>query len=459
MTIDSTWLQAFKDDSPHAFTPAAPFRPSAVFVDGQIKLMQSIQREPITWDTFIHRQFTRHLCKWFEVSDTVVLAFDNYEHVPRAKCMTQAKRRKHTPPINFGEHSELPPMVPDGEHWAQCIANRAFKVRVIDLVILRLPHLLLSKPEARERKRLIIDYQQPHVFWFNENEGRVNARVLDGMQPLGEADVKFTRYADEYGKLLVDSIDGDSVPIALMHLEHCLRSSTPRRIPEVCIYRMELRLVKTERTAGTKRASPDPEAALARRERRTYEFVNVNALYQGLKQAIAQSIGRVTTPSHALHEMAMLVCLIGLTGTDFSRPLPQLSGKTLFRYLPDVWGTLMASYDPVRQQLNVEAAANLLVAHIYRTKFCKHTKACSEGSIVAVLSQLKGDSKLGARIKASFPGPERVVCTVRNVNWILQYWGWTRDDPLPPDPVQAEYGFTRLSNGATDYADIQQAAP
>jgi hypothetical protein len=89
MTIDSTWLSAFKEESPHAFTQKSPFKPSAVFVDGQIKLMQGQQGEPQTWDNFIYRQFARHLLKFYDVCDVVVLAFDNYEHVPRAKCMTQ----------------------------------------------------------------------------------------------------------------------------------------------------------------------------------------------------------------------------------------------------------------------------------------------------------------------------------------------------------------------------------
>jgi hypothetical protein len=89
MTIDSSWLHAFKEEAPYAFTETHPFAPSAIFVDGQIKLMQGFQREPLTWDEFIYRQFTRHLEKCFESCNVVILAFDNYEHVPRAKCMTQ----------------------------------------------------------------------------------------------------------------------------------------------------------------------------------------------------------------------------------------------------------------------------------------------------------------------------------------------------------------------------------
>ena len=40
MTIDSTWLRAFKEEAREAFTKHAPFRPNAVFTDGQIRLMQ-----------------------------------------------------------------------------------------------------------------------------------------------------------------------------------------------------------------------------------------------------------------------------------------------------------------------------------------------------------------------------------------------------------------------------------
>lgn len=55
MTIDSSWLCAFKEDIPHAFTRKSPFHASAVFVDGQIKLMQAPPSEPQTWDKFIYR--------------------------------------------------------------------------------------------------------------------------------------------------------------------------------------------------------------------------------------------------------------------------------------------------------------------------------------------------------------------------------------------------------------------
>ena len=157
MTIDSTWLHCFKQEAPEAFTKHAPFRHSAVYTDGQIRLMQGgVQRGRIqTWDDYVYRQFLLPLQRFLDTCDTVILAFDCYTHVPAAKCMTQIKRRKHVPPTEFGDHSCLPPTVPQGEEWARMISNRTFKAKVIELVLLALPQRLLRE---RAGKRLIVDY-------------------------------------------------------------------------------------------------------------------------------------------------------------------------------------------------------------------------------------------------------------------------------------------------------------
>lgn len=157
MTIDSTWLHCFKQEAPEAFTKNAPFRHSAVYTDGQIRLMQGgVQRGRIqTWDDYVYRQFLLPLQRFLDTCDTVILAFDCYTYVPAAKCMTQIKRRKHVPPTEFGDHSCLPPTVPQGEDWARMISNRTFKAKVIELVLLALPQRLLRE---RAGKRLIVDY-------------------------------------------------------------------------------------------------------------------------------------------------------------------------------------------------------------------------------------------------------------------------------------------------------------
>ena len=454
MTIDSSWLHAFKEELPHAFTRKCPFHHPAVFIDGQIKLMQSAPNEPQTWDQFISRQYARHIGRFFESCDTVVLAFDNYEHVPPAKCMTQLQRRRNVPAIPFCEHSELPSMVPEGPMWTACIANRTFKSRVIDLVLLRLPRLVLTDKPG---KTLVVDYLQPVEYKFDPALG-VRRETIEDLDPMGEADVKFTRFADRYGSLLVDSIDGDSVPIALMHHERCMRAGLCP--PKVSIYRMEL-TIKSEadrkpegKQEGPKRSAEEMTRGDTDKKKpekpkpRAYEYVNVLALYEGLRGVIHQSVGRVVLPMHTGHEMAMLISLIALTGTDFSRHLPQMSGKTVYTYLPNIWMTLAIAFDPQTDTLREDQAVDRLVALIYKTKFQKHVKGAGL-SLESVLLEIQA-SGISQRVRDSMPSAKRISCTVRNANWILSYW--TCENP-PPNPLQAAYGFT-LVRGKPQYADV-----
>jgi hypothetical protein len=148
--------------------------------------------------------------------------------------------------------------------------------------------------------------------------------------------------------------------------------------------------------------------------------------------------------------MAMLVGLIALTGTDFTRSLPQLSGKTVYGFLADIWCAVTMAYDPASMELRVTETADMLVAHLYRTKFPK--QAGAGGSLELALTALQG-SKLAQRTKDSLPTVRRVRCTVRNANWVLAYWGRGEDEGPTPDPVQPRYGFRALASGATVYDD------
>lgn len=247
----------------------------------------------------------------------------------------------------------------------------------------------------------------------------------------------------------MDSIDGDSIPIALMHHEMCLRRAMPP--PIVYVYRLELNKDKPAEKPPAKRKAAD-EAAPPKRPYcrpsnppRTYEYVNIHALYEGLKDAISQSVGRIVLPSHAGHEMSMLIALIALTGTDFSRNLPQMSGRSVYGWLPDLWPTLVMAYDPAQSCLRVEPATKHLVALLYRIKFQRHVASTE---LQGVLAELQAAS-IAPRTKESLPTYERIMCTVRNANWVLAYWTC---EPAP-DPIQHEYGFRLLPNGATEYDD------
>ena len=455
MTIDSSWITAFKEESPTSFTKSIPFRPIAAFCDGQIRLMRGHTDDFMTWDMYIWQQFHSHVKKFYDQHkvSTVILAFDDYAHVPEAKCMTQIKRRRHLPKLEILEREPLPSFCPSGERWDQSIANRTFKSKVIALVIDRLPNLL----QLKEGQTLIIDYAGcPKE--FRAGEGGVQTRDLPELLPMGEADVKFTRYADLFKDLLVDSVDGDSIPIALLHHEACIKDLTMGTMqaddlveapPRVCIYRITTRVEKEapkqtpkkrklgEPTEPTKSGEPTQptEKAEKQRSKRTFEYVNIPSLYHAIREVFAQSMGRMQSPTHSQHLMSMLLSLIGLTGTDFTRNMPQLSGRSVFGFLPDLWLALMRSYDPSTGQMDVDSATDRLVACIYAIKYATHVKA-PPSSLHHVFEALQ-HSKLSQRTRDSLPSVARVVCTVRNVNWLLKYW---REPTNVPSPLEQEGG-------------------
>lgn len=473
MTIDSSWIASFKEESPDSFTKTIPFRPIAAFCDGQIRLMRGHTDDFMTWDMYIWQQFHAHVKKFYEQHkvSTVILAFDDYAHVPEAKCMTQLKRRRHLPKLEILEREPLPSFCPSGERWDQCIANRTFKSKVIALVVERLPSLL----QLKAGQSLIIDYAGCPKEFRAGGEG-LQMRELPELVPMGEADVKFTRYADLFKDLLVDSVDGDSIPIALLHHEAAIRDLTMGSMCEddlaesparICIYRMTTRVEKEtpkkRKVADTKEGGAkegetnEGEAkegeAKEGRARRTYEYVNIPLLHLAIREVFLQSMGRLQSPTHSQHFMGMLIALIGLTGTDFSRNMPQLSGRAVFGLLPDLWLALIQTYDPQTGQMNVQGGTDSLVARIYACKYATHVKA-PPTTLHHVFEALH-HSKLSQRTRDSLPSVSRVACTVRNVNWLLRYW---RTPTCVPSPLQqddgvATFGFVKRKGVVAYSAD------
>jgi hypothetical protein len=470
MTIDSSWIASFKEETPEAFTDSVPFRVTAAFCDGQIRLMRGNTSELITWDDYIWQQFHSHVLKFFKNHrvTTVILAFDDYTHVPEAKSMTQIKRRKHLPKLDILERDPLPNVCPYGDRWDQCIANRTFKTKVINLVIERLPWLLKLTGE----QSLIIDYAGHPVAFRTGPDGQMQKRVLESLVPLGEADIKFSRYADLFRDLLVDSVDGDSIPIALIHHEKSMKELTNGSMepsdltgspPQICIFRITTKVSddsfkparkKVKGANGqTQAATEAPTAVIpASKGKRTYEYVNIPLLYTCMRSVISQCFGRAQLTSHLDQYMLMLLSLIGLTGTDFTRSLPQVSGKSVYRFLPDILGPVVGCFNPEEGQLDVKAAADYIVAGIYSAKFSPHFHT-PPTTIEEALHTLK-ISKLSDRTKGSLPAASQVTCTIRNINWLLRYWKEpeTVPDPLESSAGRATYGYTR-QQGMVMFAD------
>ena len=430
MTIDGSWIVGFKKTVPEAFTPKAGFTPQVVVCDGQIRLMSPYMGDSRTWECYIHNQFETYLQRCFENVSTVVLCFDDYNKVPIAKAPTQMKRRRNIPSLDFSDRDALPVLCPDADQWPRFMANRTFKTRLIHLITHTLGQRALRSLSPNQV--LIIDWQHPVMLFRG---GAEQAETITDFSPLGESDVKFCRYGSMFPNVQVDSVDGDNLIIGLLSMQTGFKGN-------YTILHLE-----TKVETPSKKRLITGEPAAPSRPKRVYEHVNIRVLYDGL-------LKRMVPRSHSVtgHEISMIVSLIGLSGTDFTRPLPQLSGKTLYEMIPDIWPRVIQCYDPETRSLKADLVADRLVSKIYSLKFAKH---CMLGrdihSYTDVLRQIN-TSKLCQKTKEALPSDAVIHCNARNINWLLEYW--TQHDY--PDPVQPMFGFKRIHGkiGHDDFMGI-----
>lgn len=371
MTIHRDWVGVMKAECPEAFTPHPPLRPRVAFIDGMPSLMKGAS--VCRWHDLIGASFMMPVKRFFGMgAHTVVLGFDVYSLVPSAKSITQDNRTKKVPTTDFDERDQLPPVIP--VNYNDCIRNRAFKRRVVQLIVETLPDMLaLDAGQA-----LIIDYENcPVQFRRSAPGGKLEQVFMVDVPPLGECDIKCTRWFRLYGDGIAQSVDGDFLPIALLEHESQVRelrgtSGAPTRM---AVYRLEFN-TKDPESSGKKRAADGAaKGDAAEKRRRAMEFVNIPLLYESMCSAIRQcaGTGRVQT-SHDARYMEMLACLIGLTGTDFTRNLPLLGVRKVWDMLPgrDVWSGIVQAYDTELLCLDVPSARDQLVGRMYYETYRKH---------------------------------------------------------------------------------------
>lgn len=256
MTIDSGWVGVFKEEVPDAFRSTYPFNgsPKVAYIDGMPLLMIS-ERNVNSWDDLLRNNYARHVARFFRLGcSAVVLAFDDYDRVPASKAITQANRSKKKAPYEFGEGSQLPITIPHG--FNEKLSNRIFKRRVIDMICNRVvEHVTVGNGagDAYERM-LVIDYTGcPIMFRALPGASKFNhvePQFMVDVPPMGEADIKFLRWAEHFGgDMVASSVDGDFIPIALMRREEQALALKLHR-------QREQRRGDDTATAGTEREPP-----------------------------------------------------------------------------------------------------------------------------------------------------------------------------------------------------------
>jgi hypothetical protein len=445
MTIHADFFKIVKDACGSAFSAKPPARPDLVFIDGQVKLMKSDQ---ITaWPLFFSVQFFRTIEAGYATgAHTVVLGFDDYEHVPASKGMTQAKRAKHKISYEFAQNTCLPTAMP--EDWGSAMANRTFKVKVVCKVLEVTKAWFARKLEqdaSFRDKRLVLDYRgvpevlgtaSPlHAFVDSQDWSTRTAAV-----GRGECDIKAFTWASASECLCIFSTDGDYLPLAL------LQTVSDRAPCKVVLHRM---VTQTESAASRKRKSTggDGAAEPTASRKRAYEFVCVSTIASWLQKVF---------PSKGVHPVTQFCALVALCGCDFTRNLPRLGPRTLWKLRHRLQNADLTNPGQIVCALSMAYSdlllqKNAMPAGVTNSRSSLDTM--SEESAAAayedVMRRIHKDQKLSPKIKEQLWPGGRAAAHALNAVWTMHYWTLLHH---APDPHARSFGYVRDGKGRTFFA-------
>jgi hypothetical protein len=144
---------------------------------------------------------------------------------------------------------------------------------------------------------------------------KIDFSYMTEMPPIGECDIKFTRWYQLYGDLIAHSVDGDFLPIALMQYERMIKQLGPNEDPpKIGIYRLAYNMDKVNKPSVSKKLHPRDDflqktlgfAPVAKKmnidmhavaidtpadkpkKKRTFEYVDIALLYHVMRKCMEQ---------------------------------------------------------------------------------------------------------------------------------------------------------------------------
>lgn len=454
MGIDGSWPRIWKAEGAEYVENDKGV--STVFVDGQILLMKSTMPDGCTWQQYVERNFTQRLVALHRKYENVVLAFDSYESVPVYKSIEQLKRIAKAAPFAFEAGDNVPSRPPSSKVWGNALLNRAYKTNIITMIVTMLAR---GYDPQVQKKTLILDFVNVVRISFTPYERTQS--VLEDMQPMGESDVKFMRYAEKYGDIVVESVDSDVMLIAMLYVQksnykHRIFVRRIKSAPiDETVEEKNANVEKRKRAAGGAAGGSAGVAGGAKppRARLEYETLCINTLLRMLHNAAYEAIGRemVIAESHLTH---ILIVLMLLNGSDYSRGLPRVGARSVWEMLHVVVPAFVATTSMVQDAIVIdsEMCIDAVFAEIYKAKFSRHVST-TESSFSEVRADLVG-SKLSYAVRDSIPTHAELECTIKNIGWILTYWNLTNENP-PVCPA-GTHGFS-VADGKVRFIDTVQA--
>lgn len=416
MTIDSGWIKLLKTNCPRAFSSHLPSVPHTVFIDGQIKLMKADSIR--TWELFFKIQFEATIRKAFETGAcVVVLGFDNYQHVPDAKAPTQRKRNKKAQSFDFGKDDTLPPVIPDC--WMQAIRNRNFKVKVIRMVCQNLARLAVPKNHT-----LVIDWIDEPIVLGEQID--LPPACLDPNAARGECDIKAFNYT-ELGPLCIYSIDGDYVPLGILH-----HSQHP-----IYLYRYTT-TIPVMHSTGVKRCR-DPNQP-------KYEYVDISKLALYLQTELSGFVNPFQT----------FALLVSVTGCDFTLNLPRLGPAKLWAQRKMLQNLSFDDSQQLREMLQQYIIQQYLLMFASKSGLPKQLPANMNAAQLLDVHQRLEKHLIGLPSEVVWTW-DRLQAHVKNSIWTVLYWTRLHEYPNPTT-IDSEfgirYGFVADSSGTTIFEAI-----
>ena len=319
MTIHADFIKILKEGCSQAFVNELPAEatPTIAFIDGQVKLMKA--EYIMSWSIFLQVQFYKTIEKAFASgAHTVVLGFDDYRYVPEAKNMTQIKRNKVVPVMEFDEYQSLPAVLPD--NWSSAMRNRNFKVKVIQKVLHEVQKWFTNTQTNNvswKHRTLVLDFCDTPTAYYNiTKSGNSVVKFINSQEPefwvgRGECDIKAFTWALPDEHLLIISTDGDFVPMSLLQIH-------ANKHMQISLFRIKIQGCQTQKSGKRK----DPESAV-KNTRREYEFVQIIPLMRWLQTNI---------PSKNNTAIPQFCAMVAMCGCDFVMNLPRVGPRTMWKY-------------------------------------------------------------------------------------------------------------------------------
>ncbi|EKX31736.1 hypothetical protein GUITHDRAFT_122077 [Guillardia theta CCMP2712] len=239
--------------------------------------------------------------------------------------------------------------------------------------------------------------------------------------------------------MIIDAIDGDYVPMSMVHLEQLCRAG--RAVPQVAVYRIKVRT----------KADTAPRPA-----KHEYEYVHINRLALEL----CKDIGPLT--GERANACSVLALFTILTGCDYTQGLPTVGPARVWSHR-DIVVPILSLVDGKEESHDqdvaiISLASAVLYAMVYEKRISLRVNQSALSAVADTPDRRREEERIMRSIKecgsmapgtlAKLPDVNYLRSHSSNALWTLLYWN---ADSLYPDPYSKTYGYKRIKSGAAGW--------